>query len=165
MKTAQRIIKAALVLFMGVACNLQQVHAQDSKKEKESAKAEAVKKITTAKTFVFHAESLTPMKGGVRHLSPGYTLKVSGDTVIADLPYFGRVYQPSLSSDGGIKFTSTKFEYSSTDRKKGGWDIVIKPKDASNVQEVSLTVFEDGSSSLRISCSDRQPITYNGFIE
>ena len=43
------------------------------------------------------------------YLSPYYYLKVSKDTVVAYLPYFGRAYTaPADPTEGGIKFTSTK---------------------------------------------------------
>lgn len=140
--------------------------AQDSKKSKDSEKGAAVKALIDEPRYVFKVQSVTPMKGGMRQLTPGYTLKVSKDTVSAELPYFGRLYQATPgSSEGGIKFTSTSFDYNTKPRKKGGWDIVIKPKDGGYVQEMYLTVFENGSASLDVNCRDRQPISYNGDVD
>lgn len=152
-----------LVIFLSV---VQHGFAQDSKKTKDSEKGSAVKAMIDEPRYVFKVQSVTPMKGGMRQLSPGYTLKVSKDTVSADLPYFGRVYQATIgSSEGGIKFTSTGFDYSTKPRKKGGWDIVIKLKDGGYVQEMYLTIFENGSASLDVNCRDRQPISYNGDVD
>lgn len=107
-----------------------QVSAQDSKKETAGGQGEAIKQLVDAQRYVFVAQSESPQAGGVRQLTSLYTLTVLPDTIISDLPYIGRTYQAtSGSSDGGIKFTSLKFEYSARDKKKGGWQISVKPKD------------------------------------
>ena len=135
-------------------------------KAKDSAKAASVTTMLNEQSFVFKVQSVSPMKGGTRQLSPGYTLSITKDTVVSELPYFGRMYQATIgSSEGGLKFISTDFSYTSTPRKKGGWEIVIKPKENSSVQEMYLTVFENGNASLNVNCKDRQPISYNGEIE
>jgi hypothetical protein len=108
---------------------------------------------------------IRPTKGGQRPMTGGYTLKVKKDTVVCDLPYIGRVYQGSLNpDDAGIKFTSTEFDYKITERKKGGWNIVIKPKDHSRVNTLNLTVYDDGGSSLDVTSNDREPIYFTGRV-
>ena len=142
------------------------VVAQDSKKQKDSLKAVTITNLVTEKSYVFEAQSASPMKGGRKHLTGSYTLVVSKDTVTSDLPYYGRAYQSDYgSSGGGIKFTSTDFNYTATGRKKGGWEISIKPNDYKKVQQIILTIFEDGHTSVQVSSSDKQPISFDGYIE
>src|ERR1044071_8700908 len=77
-------------------------------------------------------------------LSSEYDLRLLGDSVVAYLPYFGRAYAATYGSgDGGIKFTSTQFEYTAKTRKKG-WDITIAPKDGSDVRQLFLSVSPNG---------------------
>ena len=152
--------------FLVALIAAQTVYAQDAKKEKEAVQAEAVKNKIDGKRYVFQAQSAMPMKGKSRQLSPGYTLTVSPDTVMCDLPYFGRAYQaPMNASEGGIKFTSTDFEYTVKNQKKGGWDIQIKPKDVRNSSQVSLSISAKGYASLRVISTDRESISFNGYIE
>lgn len=139
--------------------------AQD-KSSKEQDKAAVIKEMIDQKSYTFNAEFTTPMKGGRRYLDPGYTLKVRPDTVISDLPYFGRAYSAEYgSSDGGLKATSTSFEYEMKDRKKGGWEILIKTKDQKEQLQMVLTIFDNGSASLTVSSTSRQPISYDGNID
>ena len=119
-----------------------------------------------AQNFVFVAQTASPTRGGLRQLDPGYDLVVKKDSVVAFLPYFGRTYNaPIGSTDGGIKFTSTAFEYNVKDRNKGGWDIQIKPTDNKDVRILQLSVFENGSASLIVTSNSRQNISFNGRIE
>jgi len=141
------------------------VNAQDSKADKKAAEAALITKIISEQNFMFTAQSVTPMGGRFRQLTTDYNVKVSKDTVNSDLPYFGRSYSADIgSSEGGINFTSTDFEYQVSDRKKGGWDITIKPRDVKDVQQFNLSVFESGSASLQVNSTNRQPISFNGYV-
>ena len=119
-----------------------------------------------SKNFVFIAESAHPLSGQFRHLTSEYDLRVLGDSIIAFLPYFGRAYSAPLDpTQGGIQFTSTDFEYSQQSRKKGGWNISIKPKDARDVRQMTLFIRENGNASLQVNSNNRQSISFNGHIE
>ena len=144
-------------VFVTVICN-----AQGAKKAQDSPD---VKALVDAQHFEFVAESANPMRGRSIYLSPGYTFYVSKDTVESDLPYYGRAYQaPMNPSSAGIKFTSTDFTYTIKDRKKKGWDIFIKTNDASPPTQANLSIFADGSASLRVTSMDRQSISFYGYI-
>lgn len=117
--------------------------------------------------FEFIAESAAPLRGRTIYLSPTYyNIKVSSDSVISNLPYYGRSYQASLNpSDVGLSFSSTDFEYTKKDRKKGGWDITIKCKDVKYAPQIFITISTNGSASVRINATDRQSISYNGRLK
>jgi hypothetical protein len=121
--------------------------------------------------YIFEANYANPMRGGGRSLTSEYDLKVSKDTIIAYLPYFGRAYiAPTNPTEGGIKFTWTKFDYSVKQTKNGSWEILIKPKEknisnASDVQNLRLSISTSGYASLQVISSNRDPISFNGTIE
>ena len=124
----------------------------------------SVKEMVDSKRFVFQAQSMTPLKGSMRTLSPGYTLKVSPDTITSDLPYAGRAFQAAYgSTDGGMKFKATEFDYT-VKEKKNGWTINIATKKVSGSPKVMVSVFDNGNARIVISSTDRESITYNGVI-
>ena len=124
----------------------------------------AVKGMIDSKRFVFEAQSMSPMKGGLRTLTPGYTLKVSPDTVASDLPYMGRAYQATMgTSEGGMKFQAFKFEYT-VKEKKNSWNVNINTKEVSGSPRVIFTIYDNATARLVISSSTRESITYNGYI-
>jgi hypothetical protein len=134
------------------------VSAQDAEKDKAKA-------IVESKEFVFKAQSVQPLGAPSRQLTSEYDLKVLGDSVISYLPYFGRAYSaPAPGEDGGFNFTSTKFEYKAKPKKKGGWDINIKPNDTKDVRQLSLSITQSGYASLQVISNNRQSISYYGYI-
>lgn len=123
-----------------------------------------VQKLITSKRFVFKAQSALPMGQVSRQLTPEYEVKLSGDSIVAYLPYFGRAYSATYGERGGIDFTSTKFDYKIKQRKKGGWDVTIKPANTKDIQELSFFISESGSATLIVTSNNRQPISFNGYI-
>ena len=105
------------------------------------------------------------MRGRTIQLTSDYTLTVRGDTVIAFLPYFGRAYTAPLDpAKGGIDFTSTNFDYKAKQRKKGNWEINIKPKDADDVRQLYLSFSASGFGNLQVTSLNRQTISFNGHV-
>jgi hypothetical protein len=125
----------------------------------------SVKAAVEAKQFVFDAQTIVPTGARARQVGgEGYRLRVSGDSLISDLPYFGRAYSASYNGEGGIKFKSASFDYAVKNRKRGGWEIALRPNDVSDFREFVLTVFDNGSAQLRALSNNRQPISYNGTV-
>jgi hypothetical protein len=149
------IILVALFIFGGAT-------AQD----KNAAKKAAIANMISTQRYVFKAQTALPSgPAPTRQLTPDYDLKVSKDTVISYLPYYGRAYvAPMDPTKGGIQFTSTKFTYTTNAKKKGGWDIVIKPQDTDDASQMILSVSETGYASLQVLNNNKQPITFTGYI-
>jgi hypothetical protein len=147
------IIQSILLLLLSTG-----VYAQDLDKQQ-------VQNAVQTKEFVFKAQTVMPMSGGSRQLTTEYDVKFLGDSIVSYLPYFGRAYTASYSSqDGGINFTSTKFDYKAKAGKKGAWEVTVKPKDAKEIQEMNFTISENGSASLRVTSTNKQPISFHGHI-
>jgi hypothetical protein len=149
-------IKVALLFGLLVA-----VSFYAGAQEKDPAR---IRTMVEAKNFVFKADYVNPQTGRSRSLTSEYDLTIKPGEVISYLPYFGRAYSAPINSEGGIKFTSTDFDYKLLKQKEHSWDISIKPKDASDVREMFLTVFDNGTASLRVNSTNRQAISFRGYI-
>lgn len=119
-----------------------------------------------AQRYTFEATQALPANSGTKHLSSGYTLKITPDSIIAHLPYFGRAYSaPNPIEDGGIKFTSTDFYYSLSSKDKGTYRATIKILDNPNKYEFSLLIAENAKVTVYVSQLNKQSITFYGDIE
>lgn len=125
-----------------------------------------IKSLIESRRFEFIAESANPLRGRTIFLSQGYTFTVRPDSLISFLPYYGRAYQANLDpSSAGIKFTSTDFEYVEKPRKKGRWEIQIRPRDVPNAPQLNLSIHENGRASMRATSIDRESIGFQGYIK
>ncbi len=71
----------------------------------------------------------------------------------------------SLQRGGHVQFKSKDFEYTINNKRKGGWDIVIKPKDAGDVRQMALSISEDGYGSCRCSVITGSLSTSTAMLE
>ncbi len=138
---------------------------QGLKEDKKQEKRTQIENLVASKSYAFIAQTAFPTGGRTINLTSVYSVKISGDTVVSDLPYYGRAYvAPIDPMDGGIHFTSTRFAYDSKERKKGGWEITILPKDTKDVRQMYLTISPDGYASLQVGSNNRQNINFSGYI-
>lgn len=139
-------------------------------------------KIVEEKNYTFVATSAMPLNntdinnilsrmpgntgGGNINLSgSSYDVRITPDSIIAYLPYYGRAYTAPLNrDDNGFKFTSKDFAYTSKKRKKGGWEVLMNTKDTKDSPRLTLTISENGYGSLIITSNNKQSITYNGYL-
>ena len=156
-----------LLLISAFVFGVSAANAQNTKADKKAAKEKVIKNKIDSVNYTFRANYVSPMRGGQRILTSSYyDLKVSKDTVTAFLPYFGRVYfNPPLSStDAGIKFTSTKFDYKVTEKKKGGWLVIINFNDTDKARRMTLDISVNGTTTVTSVSNNRDAITFYGDI-
>ncbi len=118
-----------------------------------------------SKQFYFHAQSATTQKGKTIQLTSEYFLKLNNDSLQAELPYYGRAYSaPYSSSDQALGFKTTEFKYTADSSKKGGWNILIEPKNVS-VSKINLSVTSSGYCTMHVISNSRSPISFYGTIQ
>jgi len=124
-----------------------------------------IKNLVDSQRFVFVAQTVMPFRGRFRNLTSLYEVSIFKDTLVSYLPYFGRAYIAPLNpSELDLDFTSTNFSYSVTPRKKSGWDVVIKPKDKTEIQQYVFTIYDNGNANLNVISTSRDPISFSGYI-
>lgn len=139
--------------------------AQEDRNAIRSAEIEATEKLFYSNEYIFQAETMQPSGYFSRRMDPGYTIIVSKDSIICNLPYVGRAYSaPIGQTDIGIKFISTQFSYTYKNRNKSGWIVTIKPKDDNEVRSITMTILDNQSASITIISNNRQPISFSGMI-
>jgi hypothetical protein len=142
-------------------------------------------KIIEQKNYVFVATAAIPMNstdvskvldrmsggggatGGMIPLNgSNYDVSIAPDSLIAYLPFYGRSFSGSYNNnDNGYKFTAKDFSYTTTKRKRGGWDIAMSTKDLKDNVRMTLNVSENGYATLNVLSNNKQAITYNGYLK
>jgi Domain of unknown function (DUF4251) len=164
MKKLQSI--SAIIIFLFFALHSDYSIAQNNKQQKENKKQQAVEQLINSQHYTFIPNTVLPSRGMSKPLTSEYQLKIKKDTLNSYLPYFGRAYTASISlTENPLDFKTTDFKYTIIESKKGGWNISIIPKNAGDARQLTLFVSQDGYASLQIICNNRDPISYNGYIQ
>ena len=124
-----------------------------------------VQQLLNSRNYTFVAQYAQPLGGRQIPLTTEYTLTVKGDSLVSYLPYFGQAYvAPINTSDVGLEFTSTQFDYYITANRKGSYDINIKPKEQAKASQLTLSVTSGGYANLQVLSNNRQAINFRGVM-
>ena len=136
-----------------------------SSNAQDSLLAAAIKQRLDKQSFRFFVQAVVP-PGGQTTSVPGenYTFRVQGDSLLVNLPYYGRsTYVSADNSQIGFTFSWVKFEYKVQERKKG-WNITFRRRNSPDVSYMVLNVLKTGEATLYIEPRNKQPISYLGNI-
>lgn len=160
MKGSKMLSIAALVILSPIL-----VFAQNTKADKQAKKKALIKDMVESQRYDFIAQTAIPTTGRTRQLTPDFDLQVTKTAIISYLPYYGRAYSAPMDPSQSVgQFTSKDFEYKIDPAKKGGWNIQIKPRDNREIQQLFFTIEETGYATLQVLYTNRQPMTFNGYV-
>jgi hypothetical protein len=160
--------KIAAILLLSLSFTLinSALQAQDVTPSEKELQTNQIKSLIDSQLYVFSAKTVIPLSMQSKSLLSTYELKVSKDTIQANLPYVGKTNSFEVgASESGIVFKSTNFKYTLQEKKKGGWNIKIVFKDAGDVKQMFLSVSSTGYSTLQVTCQAKESISYNGFVQ
>jgi hypothetical protein len=102
----------------------------------------------------------------VLDLSSGYGIWFKKGQMEVVLPYFGRSYKAPVNTDQvSFRFTSKDYTMTKSSGKKEKIIYTIIPNDNNTVRKIYLEIYPTGSAMLSVDANDRQPISYDGYIE
>lgn len=137
--------------------------------------------LTTDDEFTFLAKRANPMDYAsvykvssslpgaiptrILELDYGYTLTLKKDSLKVNLPYFGRAYNASYGATNvGFSLETTAFTKMKKAGKKGEMLYQFHINDKTNIQQMVLEISPSGKAYLSIQSTDRQPISYDGYV-
>jgi hypothetical protein len=135
--------------------------------QSKSQKSARLNSLLDSKSFVFRAESATPMGGGnIRLTSSYYNVQLLKDSLNSFLPYFGTAFRSSYgSAESPLDFTSSDFSYESKTNAKGMKTITVRVNQPSDPATLIFSVGPSGYGTLQVSSLNRQPISFYGVVE
>jgi hypothetical protein len=160
----QTMKKLATLLILALTCSaFTPLLAQKANKKDEQFKE--TKALIESGRYEFIVQSVQPTGARTVHPSSTYTMKVKDNTFNAHLPYFGRVYQPTMGGSGGITFDGTPENLEiSLNEKKRMVNVKFRIQGEHEKYELYLSVGSSGYASLNATSQKRQTITYSGII-
>jgi hypothetical protein len=158
----------ALILFgIFLGISPQQTIAQ-KKKSKQEKRDEAFKetiRLVESEQFIYVPDRAFPQGYRSIDLTSNYGfIKILGDKAEADMPFFGRGFQPNYGGNGGIKFdgeiTNKKIELNEKKRMIS-YSFEVKDKDHFRI---NMEIGYSGGASVSVTSNNRSHISYQGDI-
>lgn len=160
-------MKTKLFMYvMLVFCMSITVSAQKkSSSERKKMEAEKVSKEIESGRFKIDANQALPMGSRMISLTSSYFLEFRGDTVVSELPYYGRAYSaPMNMSGGGISFKEVAKSIKKRDLGKKGVQIDVEVKAPDDTYRFSIRIFSNGESDMGVTSNNRSFISFRGRV-
>lgn len=164
----KNILIAAILIFSIFTINAQEAEKKSRKEikaEKKAQEIEDVKAIIESKTFVFDVTTVNPMRGRTVNPTTAYDVRITKDSIYSYLPYFGVAYSTSYGGTDSPMIFSEPFESCDFEKTKKGYEVSTVVKNSNDRLEYNFHITETGSTSLVVTSSNRQSISYNGYLE
>ncbi len=101
----------------------------------------------------------------IMNLDYGYTIVLKKEEISVYLPYFGRSYSAPIDPrKNGFDFESKDFNIRKETGKKGSTILNISFNDQNTIRKMIMEVFPNGKAYVSVESTDKQPISYDGYI-
>ena len=157
--------KIFVVLMAVIALAACSTLTQAEKEQRKMAQKQAVEKALADRHYTIDVLMMYPQKGPGRQVNGDYSLEVKGDTLVSYLPYFGRAYQVPYGGGKGLNFSAVMDYYSATTDAKGKTIVVIGVTNDEDTYEYTLSIFDNGSTTIDVSAQQREHISYSGRMD
>lgn len=137
---------------------------KELKAEKKAQQLEQVKTTVESKNFVFDARTANPMKGRSVTLSTEYDVKITNDSIFSYLPYYGVAYSASYGGTDSPMIFDVPFETCTLEKAKNGYTVKVEAKNKNDRLTFTFHISETGTTTLSVSSTNRQSISYYGEI-
>lgn len=122
---------------------------------------QAVEDNLAAKDYTILIQLMIPARGSSRAVS-NYSVRVSGDTLVSYLPYFGEARNLPYGGGKGLDFTARIGQYRDIPTADGGHEVNIRLSNDEDVFQYTILVSRSGSAFVTVSSRNRETISYTG---
>ena len=158
-------MKNYLIVLFAVALAACSSLTSAERDERDAKRAQAVEKALAERHYKVEISMMNPRRGSAVIVSPDFSLKVKGDTLVSYLPYFGRAYNVPYGGGKGLNFTAPISEYHSSKERNGATQITMKVINEEDVYTFRLEIFSNGNASIDLTARERESINYSGQME
>ena len=154
-------LSKTFVMLFGACLLLASCATQE---ERAARKAEQAKNVTAAldaRKYKIDITRMIPSRGPAKSVS-SHSIEVRNDSLISYLPYIGRAYNVPYGGGNGLNFSAPISSYKETTKKNGLREIEILATNSEDTYTYSLSVWDNGSSSINVQSRQREQISYSG---
>ena len=138
---------------------------KDRRAERQDKRMEEVKTMILDKSFVFIPSHAMPLGGGSIQLSHTFEAEIKGDSVFSYLPFFGVAYHVEYGGRNSAFDFSLPLENYEMEEDENGYHINLEVKNKIDYITYSFHISELGYSTLNVTSTNRQAISFYGRIE
>lgn len=116
------------------------------------------------RAFDAEMRQATPMRMPPVNLTSDYHVKISHDTIVSELPYFGVAHTASFNEGSALNFTSRITGYTARTEKAGRHRVDVTTRHGNDELHYSFIIYDNGNVSLDVIPQQRDRIGFTGSL-
>ena len=159
-----RFIGMVVMMAVCASCAMQRLTPTEREARQQQV-AQMVADSLEGAHFKVVFDYVIPTRMQPRHLTTPYEVRVKGDTLNSYLPYFGVVYQVPYGGGEGLIFDAHIDGYQCHKVKRDMYRVEIYMNRREDSYVYTFDIFDNGHADLKVSCRNRDFISYRGQMD
>jgi hypothetical protein len=146
------------------SCGVLSGETREERARREAREARMVEENIQAGDFTIDIDRMYPVRGSSQHVS-NYSVSVKDGVLNSHLPYIGQAWRVPYGGGHALNFKAPVGTYNVFRTQDGGYEIRILVKTDEDQHVYTLTIFNNGRTSLDVQSQNRERISFSGVMD
>jgi hypothetical protein len=158
------ILPLLAVVLTVSSCGILSGETREERARREAREARMVEDNIQAGNFTIDIDRMYPVRGSSQHVS-NYSVSVKDGVLNSHLPYIGQAWRVPYGGGHALNFKAPVGTYNVFRTQDGGYEIRILVKTDEDQHVYTLTIFNNGRTSLDVQSQNRERISFSGVMD
>jgi len=158
------ILPLLAVVLTVSSCGVLSGETREERAQREAREARMVEDNIQAGDFTIDIDRMYPVRGSSQHVS-NYSVSVKDGVLNSHLPYIGQAWRVPYGGGHALNFKAPVGTYNVFRTQDGGYEIRILVKTDEDQHVYTLTIFNNGRTSLDVQSQNRERISFSGVMD
>ena len=158
------ILPLLAVVLTVSSCGVLSGETREERARREAREARMVEDNIQAGNFTIDIDRMYPVRGSSQHVS-NYSVSVKDGVLNSHLPYIGQAWRVPYGGGHALNFKAPVGTYNVFRTQDGGYEIRILVKTDEDQHVYTLTIFNNGRTSLDVQSHNRERISFSGVMD
>lgn len=157
-------MRTRLALLIALPIFLQGCGIFRQSSESDPAQVQLVNQLLDSGSYQIEVNYMMPLRGGGRHVTGSYHVKVDGNTIDSHLPYLGVAHSVPYGGGKVLTFKDAIDRYEDLGWKKGQRTMILTTDNDEDTLVYTISISESGFADIRVNCRNRDDISFRGEL-
>ena len=158
------ILPLLAVVLTVSSCGVLSGETREERAQREAREARMVEDNIQAGNFTIDIDRMYPVRGSSQSVS-NYSVSVKDGVLNSHLPYIGQAWRVPYGGGHALNFKAPVGTYNVFRTQDGGYEIRILVKTDEDQHVYTLTIFNNGRTSLDVQSQNRERISFSGVMD
>ena len=158
------ILPLLAVVLTVSSCGVLASETREERALREAREAKMVDENLQSANFRIEIDRMYPVRGSSQHVT-NYSVTVKDGVLNSHLPYIGQAWRVPYGGGHALNFKADIGSYNVVRTRDDGYEVRIYVKTDEDQHVYTLTIFNNGRTSLDVQSQNRERISFSGNMD